>query len=43
MNNNSQIELYTVAEVAEILYAGKNTVYKLIHEGKLSGMRVGRS
>ena len=43
MFNDHQTELYTVEEVAAILYAGKNTIYKLIHEGKLSAMRVSRS
>lgn len=43
MINNSSTELYTVAEVAEILYAGKNTIYKLIHNGELAGMRIGRA
>ena len=43
MLNDNQTALYTVDEVAEMLYAGKNTIYKLIHEGKLSAMRVSRS
>jgi len=43
MFNDHQTELYTVAEVAEILYCGKNTVYKLIKSNLLPSMRVGRS
>lgn len=43
MFKDNETELYTVAEVAEMFYAGPNTIYKLIREHKLPAMRVGRS
>jgi len=35
-------EILTVEEVAEMLYIGKNTVYKLLDSGELSAFRIGR-
>lgn len=36
-------DILTVAEVMEILYVGKNTVYRLLNEGELKGFRIGRT
>lgn len=36
-------EILTVAEVMELLYVGKNTVYALLQSGELKGFRIGRS
>ncbi len=33
----------TVAEVAELMRVSKMTVYRLVHSGDLSAVRVGRS
>ena len=33
----------TVAEVADIMRVSKMTVYRLVHAGELSAVRVGRS
>ena len=33
----------TVAEVAELMRVSKMTVYRLVHSGELTAMRVGRS
>ena len=35
--------LLTVKQVAEILGIGRNTVYRLIHEGQIMSLRVGRN
>ena len=35
-------EILTVADVMELLYVGKNTVYRLLHEGELKAFRIGK-
>lgn len=40
---NQHEDILTVLEVAEILYIGRNTVYDLLHTGKLKGVKIGRS
>ena len=35
-------EYLTPREVMELLYIGKNTLYKLLNSGELKGFRVGR-
>ena len=36
-------DILTVAEVMDILYVGKNTVYRLLNDGELKGFRIGRT
>lgn len=36
-------QLLTILEVAEILRVSKHTVYRLVHEGDLEAIRVGRA
>ncbi|TFV65594.1 UNVERIFIED_ORG: helix-turn-helix domain-containing protein [Bacillus sp. AZ43] len=38
-----QVAFLTVAEVAAIMRVSKMTVYRLVHGGELSAVRVGRS
>lgn len=38
-----QVSFLTVAEVAELMRVSKMTVYRLVHAGDLSAVRVGRS
>ena len=40
---NHEETIYTVPEVAEHLYVGKNTIYNLLRTGDLVGFRIGRS
>ena len=40
---NHEETIYTVPEVAEHLYVGKNTIYNLLRSGDLVGFRIGRS
>ena len=40
---DQQETIYTVPEVAEHLYVGKNTIYNLLRSGDLVGFRIGRS
>lgn len=35
-------DVLTVAEVAEVLYVGRNTIYELLNSGTLVGFRIGR-
>lgn len=35
------LTILTVAEVAELLYVGKNRVYELLASGELKGFRLG--
>jgi excisionase family DNA binding protein len=42
MTNQSSNHLLTVAEIAEELRVSKMTVYRLIHDGELAHVRVGR-
>lgn len=41
MYENSS-EILSVEEVAELLYIGRNTVYKLLASGEISAFRIGR-
>jgi excisionase family DNA binding protein len=38
-----EARLLTVSEVADLLRVSKMTVYRLIHEGQMSALRIGRS
>ena len=35
--------LLTVEDAADILMVGKNRIYELLHQGKIKGMRIGKS
>lgn len=37
------LTLLTVDDAAEILMVGKNRIYELLNQGKIKGMRVGKS
>jgi excisionase family DNA binding protein len=39
----AEVRFLTVAEVAAIMRVSKMTVYRLVHDGKLPAVRVGRS
>jgi excisionase family DNA binding protein len=39
----SEVRFLTVAEVAELMRVSKMTVYRLVHSGDLTAVRVGRS
>ena len=39
----SEIRFLTVAEVAAMMRVSKMTVYRLVHDGRLPAVRVGRS
>ena len=39
----SEVKFLTVAEVAAVMRVSKMTVYRLVHAGELSAVRVGRS
>jgi len=39
----SEVRFLTVAEVATVMRVSKMTVYRLVHSGELSAVRVGRS
>ena len=39
----SQVKFLTVAEVAALMRVSKMTVYRLVHAGELTAVRVGRS
>ena len=39
----SEVKLMTVAEVAAVMRVSKMTVYRLVHNGELPAVRVGRS
>ena len=38
-----EVRFLTVAEVAELMRVSKMTVYRLVHDGKLPAVQVGRS
>ena len=40
--DNDAMTLITVEDVCEALMVGKNSVYRLLAEGKIKGFRVGR-
>ncbi|TAK70146.1 MAG: helix-turn-helix domain-containing protein [Actinomycetota bacterium] len=39
----SEVRFLTVAEVASLMRVSKMTVYRLVHNGELPAVRVGRS
>jgi excisionase family DNA binding protein len=39
----AQVRFLTVAEVANLMRVSKMTVYRLVHSGELTAVRVGRS
>ncbi|TDB74076.1 MULTISPECIES: helix-turn-helix domain-containing protein [unclassified Micromonospora] len=39
----SDVKFLTVAEVAAVMRVSKMTVYRLVHSGELTAVRVGRS
>jgi excisionase family DNA binding protein len=39
----SEVKFLTVAEVATVMRVSKMTVYRLVHDGELPAVRVGRS
>lgn len=39
----SQVKFLTVAEVAAVMRVSKMTVYRLVHSGEMTAVRVGRS
>jgi excisionase family DNA binding protein len=39
----SQVQFLTVAEVAKMMRVSKMTVYRLVHNGDLPAVRVGKS
>ena len=39
---NQYEDILRVDEVAEVLGAGKNTIYALLYSGELKGFRIGR-
>ena len=39
----NQVRFLTVAEVAAVMRVSKMTVYRLVHNGELPALRVGRS
>jgi excisionase family DNA binding protein len=39
----SEVRFLTVAEVADLMRVSKMTVYRLVHSGDLTAVRVGRS
>ncbi len=43
VSNLSEVRFLTVAEVATAMRVSKMTVYRLVHAGELSAVRVGRS
>jgi excisionase family DNA binding protein len=42
-NDISEVKFLTVAEVAAVMRVSKMTVYRLVHNGELPAVRVGRS
>ncbi len=43
IDNITAVQFLTVAEVAAMMRVSKMTVYRLVHAGELSAVRVGRS
>lgn len=41
--NLAEVRFLTVAEVAALMRVSKMTVYRLVHSGELTAVRVGRS
>jgi excisionase family DNA binding protein len=42
-NELAEVRFLTVAEVATLMRVSKMTVYRLVHSGELTAVRVGRS
>ena len=42
-NSLSEVRFLTVKEVAALMRVSKMTVYRLVHSGELTAVRVGRS
>jgi excisionase family DNA binding protein len=42
-NRLAEVRFLTVAEVAHLMRVSKMTVYRLVHSGELTAVRVGRS
>ncbi len=42
-NELAEVRFLTVAEVAALMRVSKMTVYRLVHSGELTAVRVGRS
>jgi excisionase family DNA binding protein len=42
-NDISEVKFLTVAEVAAVMRVSKMTVYRMVHNGQLPAVRVGRS
>jgi excisionase family DNA binding protein len=42
-NSLGQVKFLTVAEVALVMRVSKMTVYRLVHSGELTAVRVGKS
>jgi excisionase family DNA binding protein len=42
-NRLAEVRFLTVAEVAKLMRVSKMTVYRLVHSGELTAVRVGRS
>ena len=43
MSSLSEVKFLTVAEVAAVMRVSKMTVYRLVHSGEMTAVRVGRS
>ncbi|MGW4641640.1 helix-turn-helix domain-containing protein [Sphaerisporangium sp. NPDC004334] len=43
VNDPSELNFLTAAEVATLMRVSKMTVYRLVHSGQLPALRVGRS
>lgn len=43
VSNDEALTLLTVDDTAEMLMVGKNRVYELLNQGKIKGMRIGKS
>ncbi len=43
VDNQARTQFLTVAEVAALMRVSKMTVYRLVHNGELPAVRVGRS
>ena len=43
MSSLSEVRFLTVAEVAAIMRVSKMTVYRMVHSGEITSVRVGRS
>ena len=39
----TEIKIYTIGEISEILHISRKTLYSYVKEGKLKAVKVGRS